>query len=148
MGIQLGHPTLLPEAASTERKTPKPVLVLKEPSPRKAKFRMVPPTCRGPAFSVAPSDINETTSWSAAARELIMTPCPLMVRKEENLNSSWSPEKRKPSTAPPVNVRVARTASVPTSGPSLIETDIGLSLKMVASSAAINISPLNTNSSP
>ena len=56
MGIQLGQPTLAPVADSTLKKTPKPALVAKEPSPRNAKLRASPPSFSDATFSSAPRD--------------------------------------------------------------------------------------------
>ena len=62
IGSQVGHLNASPSAPPTLRKTPKPGLALKEPSPRKAKLRASPPITSEPIFTSAPTEAKETSS--------------------------------------------------------------------------------------
>ena len=64
IGSQLGHLNDAPSAAPTLRKTPKPGRVLNSPRPLNAKLRASPPMIRPPARTSAPTETNETRSFS------------------------------------------------------------------------------------
>ena len=56
IGRNDGHLNESPVAPPTPRKTPKPFLVLNEPSPRKAKLRASPESSSEPILTFAPTD--------------------------------------------------------------------------------------------
>ena len=67
MGNQLGHLKLPPVAPPTLRNTPNPGLVLKLPSPVKAKLRASPPITSEPTLTTAPMERKDIRSSSGPA---------------------------------------------------------------------------------
>ncbi len=152
MGSQLGHLKLAPSAEPMLRKTPKPALVTKVPSPVNAKLRASPPSLRDPTVTSAPTDWKLTISSSSAAPVLMNSRSAVSVRKEPSVIFSVSASKMKASTAPSVKLSDARTASV--SGifgamfgsavvRSLMVAETGRPGRNFAPPEAMNIVPLN-----
>jgi hypothetical protein len=87
IGSQVGHLKLSPVAAPTLMKTPKPGLVTKVPSPRKAKLRPSPPSTSEPIVTSAPTERKLTISSLAAADVLISRSVAVSVRTGPERNA-------------------------------------------------------------
>ena len=112
IGSQLGHLKLAPSAAPTLMNTPKPGLVTKVPSPRKAKLRASPPSTSEPMVTSAPTERKLTISSLAAADVLIRRSVAVSATIEPRVMRRVSAWKIRPLTLPFSNSRETRTASV------------------------------------
>ena len=112
IGNHEGHWKLPPVAEPTPRKTPKPGLVTKVPSPRKAKLRPSPVNRSDPIFTSAPTAPKLTSSSFAAAPVSSIKSCPVRVTKLPSVTLKVSTLNLNDSTFPSSNSIVARIASV------------------------------------
>ena len=162
MGSQDGQPTLAPVADSIPKKTPKPALATKVPSPRKAKLRPSPLSFREATFNSAPTEPKETISSSSAASVLRNTFEANILRKSPNSTSNLSTLNLKASTLPSLKLRTSlipmgtwpsgaevscrSVGSLP--GVSLMEAETAIPGKNSALAAAMNISPSKSMACP
>ena len=157
IGSHDGHLKLAPSAAPIERNTPKPGLVTKVPSPRKAKLRPSPPMTSEPMVTSAPTERKLTISSVAAAEVLMKRSVAVSVTNEPSLMRMVSARKMKPLTRPSSNSRPKRMASVfgtpgAMSGSpdrrSEMMADTGLPGRKRAPPEATKMVPLNTTAWP
>jgi hypothetical protein len=144
IGRKDGHWNVEPVAEPMPRNTPNPRRTLNVPSPRKWKLRASPVSARGPMFTVAPIDSNESmTSVVPIApvsrrrlRARRVTKVPKWISRVSIV--SW-----KASTLPFVNVRPMRKASV-----SFVPSGRRSSVVSRSSSVALNGFPGNSLAPP
>ena len=153
IGSQAGHLKLAPSAAPMDRNTPKPGLVMKVPSPRKAKLRPSPPSTSEPMVTSAPTERKLTISSLAAAEVLISRSVAVSVTNEPSVIRRVSAWKMKPLTLPSSNSSPRRMASVSgtpgamsgsTDSRSVIVADTGLPGRNFAPPEATKMVPLKT----
>ena len=120
-GSQLGHLKLSPVAAPIANWTPKLSPAEKLPSPRNAKLDALPVIVRPPTVMLALAEPKLTSFCVAVAPVLTWKLDAVSVRNDPRLIESWSALNRNAFSPPPSNWNVAETASVPASGPSVID---------------------------
>ena len=111
IGMKDGNLKASPVAEPTPRTRPNPGRASKLPSPRIWKFRASPESSTLPILTVAPTERNSTTASSSAAPVFSTNPTVRRVTKVPRFSSRVSTSKRKDSTRPCSNPKVARRAS-------------------------------------